>query len=265
MSKNDPPTTPVTEPKALLLDKIKQILFTTSSDISDGVVLAFNLKSKDITITEYQTKDRQTKVLEVQVDDLFDFDSMPVDSLIASNLKFHHGNFKRLFQRILGSMDSSKWITDYTLAVEVVVNHYEIVYETSGDYRTLTRWEFALLLCNLLNVAQFKLYRESLLIQESRNDPDWDEESGEKRMIHTPSDIHTVIRLDVNGFCDVSTFSNRTSALGNVQDQIDEICRGYPKGKFSVRQKTFDEGECLWQTMDGLNYVFLYQTELIDG
>jgi len=264
MSKNDPPTTPITEPKALVLDKIKQILFTTSSDISDGVILTFDLKSKDITITENQTKDRQTKILEVQVDDLFDSGSLPVDSLIASNLKFHHGNFKRLLQQILGFMDASNVIADSTLAMEVVVNHFHIVYGTSSDFRTLTRWEFALLLCNLLNVAQFKLYRESLLIQESRNDPDWDEESGEQRMIHTPSDIFTVIRLNMDEICDVSTFSNRTIALGNVQDQINEICQGYPKGKFSIRQKTFDEGECLWGTGDGLNQVFLYQTELID-
>ena len=169
-----------------------------------------------------------------------------------------------MFQQILGFMDSAKVVTDYTLAMEVVVNHYEIASETSGDYRTLTRWEFELLLCNLLNVAQFKLYRESLLIQESRNDPDWDEKSEEKRIIHTPSDIFTVIRLNMDEICDVSTFSNRTIALGNVQDQINEICQGYPKGKFSIRQKTFDEGECLWGTGDGLNQVFLYQTELID-
>jgi len=265
MSQNDPPTTPATEPKALLLDKIKQILFTTSSDISNGVVLAFDLKTKDITITEYQTKDRQTKVLEVQVNDLFDSGSLPVDSLIASNLQFHHGNFKRLFQQILGFMDSANVIADSTQAMEVVVNHYEIASETSVDYRILTRWEFVLLLYNLLNVAQFKLYRESLLIQESRNAPDWDEESGEKQIIHTPSDIFTVIRLNMDEICDVSTFSNRTTALGKIQDHIDEICQGYPKGKFSIRQKTFDEGECLWRTMDGLNQVFLYQTELIDG
>ena len=120
---------------------------------------------------------------------------------------------------------------DDTLAMEVKVVHYETVYGMSGDLRTLTHCEFAYLLCNLLNVAQFKLYREFLLIQESRNDPNWDEKSKEERIVKRPRDIFTVIRLDVDGRCDVNNFSSRAIALSRIQEQIDDICQGYPQKK----------------------------------
>jgi hypothetical protein len=266
MNKRDhlPPATNL--PKALLDGEIKQILFTTSSDISDGLILALDMKSKDITITEYLTGDRQTETLEIRVDDLFDPDSLPVDSLMASCLKFHHGNFKRLFQQTLGFINRTKVkIADFTLAVEVQVFHVADVYGMSGDMRTLTHCEFAHLLCNFLNVAQFKIFRESLLIRESRNDPDRDEESGKELIVNTPTDIFTVIRLNGDGLRDVSTFSSRAIALDKVQEHIDEICRGYTKAKIPISQRTFDQEECCWQTRDGLNHVFLYETELMDG
>jgi len=253
------------EQKTHLGDQVKQLIFTTSSDIADSVILTFDLESKEITISEYQTGDCQTKILETEVDDLFDQDFLPQESVIASNLRFHYGNIKRLVQEILDFIVLTHVkVTDYTLAIEVKTDHFGSIYGMSGDLRSLTCCEFLHHLIGLLNIAWFKIYREHLLVQETYNDPDWDDVPADERTVSKPHDIYTVLRLNVDGLCDVSTFSSRSIALSRVQEQINEICLGYPKVKIPIKQRTFDEDECCWQTMDGLNHVFLYQTELID-
>ena len=253
------------EPKTPLGNEIKQILFTTSSDISDSVILNFDLKSKEMTIAEYQTGECRSETLDIRVGDLFEHGAHPENSMFASRLRFHHGNFKRLVQQILGFIDSAQVkITDNTLAIEVKTDHFGSVYGMSGDLRTLTHCEFASLLAGLLNVAWFKLFRAFLLVQESRNDPGWDDVPTDERPVNRPSGVFTVIRQDNNGIADVRTFSTWTTALQDAQALVDEVCRGYPDGWIPDEERVFDEEECCWQTPDGLNHVFLYETELRD-
>ena len=73
-----------------------------------------------------------------------------------------------------------------------------------------------------------------------------------------------MIRQDNNGIADVRTFSTWTTALQDAQTLVDEVCLGYPEGEISDEERVFDDEECCWQTPDGLNHVFLYETELRD-
>lgn len=92
-----------------------------------------------------------------------------------------------------------------------------------------------------------------------------DEPPGESVIVNRPQEIFTVIRLDVDGRCDVHTISNRKAALRKAQDHVDEISKNYPQGKLPEGQRIFDEEEGIWRTPDNYNQVFLYETELIDA
>lgn len=241
-------------------------VFTTSRDTSD-MILSFDMKSGEITILEHLSGECEPKTLEIRIDDLFDQGTLSEKPLFASRLQFDPGSFGQLIHLLVEYIHSNDlWIpSDSTFAIQVCVNNFASIYGMSGDLRTLTMQEFLKLLIGMLYVAQFKIYREHLLIQESRNDPDRDEDFGAVPIVERPPEIYTVIRLNVDGLCDVQTFSSRKIALEEIQTQINEICRGYLKGMIPRERCVFPEDEGFWQTPDGFHHVFLYETELIDG
>jgi len=146
-----------------------RFLFTTSSDISDGVILTFDMKTRAIHISDHRMPDAVCEKLPFPVDTLFDVSCRHRLSRMAiSDLVFRHENFEAVIHKLI-ELDQSGQIRPgigNTLAIEIsVTNHLESI----GQHwciRTLTVHEFTCLLIGQLNQAQFKLLYRKLLEQD---------------------------------------------------------------------------------------------------
>ncbi len=144
-------------------------LFTTSSDISDGVILTFDMKTREIRIGCHQRREPEFTTLEWSVDDLVDEKSRPaIQTAVFSQITFQSDTFRHILRKLDEFVDSGRAALhgDNTLALEVNVADYATIITGSTDFTTMTRSEFANVLIGYLNDIQFARFRGQLLKQE---------------------------------------------------------------------------------------------------
>ncbi len=147
-------------------------LFTTSSDISDGAILTFDMKTREIRIGCHQRREAEFTTLEWTVDDLVDAKSRPaIQTMVFSQITFQSDTFRHILRQLDEFVDSGRaaWHGDNTLAVEVNVADYETVITGSTGFTTMTRSEFANVLIGHLNDMQFARFCGQLLKQEKEH------------------------------------------------------------------------------------------------
>ena len=143
-----------------LWDKAKHLIFTTSSDISDGIILTFDLKSGEIRIDLYQTEDVTGRRMDLTFGDLFgqSFDAGS-DAMFLSMLEMNPRAFDKLVCNIMEFIETENvCVQDCTLAIEVRTRYYSsVVFGRDCDSRTLTHCEFTYLLVGWLSAAHARL------------------------------------------------------------------------------------------------------------
>jgi len=143
-----------------------QYLFTTSSDISDGPILSFDLLTREIRISDHRSENFVAEKTPFPLDDLFDETCRHrLDRMALSDLVFLHEKFGEIIRQLteLAESDRIPLKADNTLAIEVTAENYHVVIEQNVSFRTLTRHEFVQLLIGQLNQAQFKRFYRKLL------------------------------------------------------------------------------------------------------
>ncbi len=144
-------------------------LFTTSSDISDGAILTFDMKTREIRIGCHQRREAEFTTLEWTVDDLVQPENKSqMETMIFSRLAFQSDTFRHILRKLDDFVDSGRASLhgDNTLAVEVNVADYATVITGSTGFTTMTRSEFTNLLIGHLNDMQFARFCGQLLKQE---------------------------------------------------------------------------------------------------
>ena len=244
-----------------LWDKAKHLIFTTSSDISDGIILSLDLKSGEIRIDLYQTEDVTGRRMDLTFGDLFgqSFDAGS-DAMFLSRLEMNPRAFDKLVCNIMEFIETENvCVQDCTLAIEVSTRYYSsVVFGRDCDSRTLTYCEFTYLLVGWLSATHGRLYRKHLLEQELRLHSEWDDDGNE-----IPPRVFTVLRPDESGGYLLDSFITGDAALRKAQKLVDEICQEYPKGMLSEKARTFDADLGYWETPEGCNPIYLYQTDLL--
>ena len=141
-------------------------LFTTSSDISDGVILTFDLKTRIIRVSCHRTEEPFFEEFPKRFDDFFRVECRNrLDTMALSDLEFEHESFDALADRMseLAEQDQFRMGSAEEIAVEVVLANYDEVIEPNRINRSLTADEFLDVLLGPLNRAHIvKRYKELL-------------------------------------------------------------------------------------------------------
>lgn len=143
-----------------------RFIFTTSSDISDGPILTFDLETREIRIACHRTVDSFSEELPQRFDDLFVGECrFRLKEMALSDFDFLHESFDVLVRRLfeLAEQDRFHMGGVEEIAIEVVLANYDEVIGPNRSERSLSAKEFLDVLLGPLNRAQFvKRYKELL-------------------------------------------------------------------------------------------------------
>lgn len=145
---------------------IMRYLFTTSSDISDGVILTFDLKTRIIRVSSQRRADGFFEEFPVHIGDLF----CPschhrLGEMAFSDLVFRNEAFDSLVDRLfeLTEQDMFDMSGAEETAIEVVVTNYNEMIGSNKSNRSLTGEEFKVVLIgHLYRSLYMKIFRQYL-------------------------------------------------------------------------------------------------------
>ena len=142
-------------------------LFTTSSDISDGVILTFDLKTRVIRISSCRRTDGYFEEFPIRIDDLFCLSCHHrLGEMAFSDLVFQSEAFDSLVDRLfeLTEQDMFDMGGAEETAIEVVVTNYNEMIGLNKSNRSLTGNEFKIVLIGHLSRSLYmKIFRRYLV------------------------------------------------------------------------------------------------------